>query len=365
MHFLGLDIGGANIKLATHDVAVRSVPFAMWKQYEQLTATLIDHCVGVFANPTMIGLTMTAELADCFPDKTAGVQFVVNATVAAFPGKPVRVWMTSGEFAEPADAVELPLLVAAANWHALATWAARAAPVGPALLIDIGSTTTDIIPLYQGVPVSEGSCDIQRLVHSELLYTGATRTPVCAVAKSVEVEGLLIPLAAELFATMKDVRLIRGELPEDPSDFDTADGRPATRPCAASRLAHMLCCDTQELDEQQIRQIADQLHLEQIQQVEAGIRNRLEFLKTQQFGASSNPVLLISGSGRDLVRQAIQRIDDTEYSSVMDLSKMWKTDITDCACVCGRSPGIGKVPGRSASDAGICSKSFHFLAPEF
>lgn len=93
--------------------------------------------------------------------------------------------MTSGEFAEVQDAIELPQLVAAANWHALATWAGRAVPVGPALLIDAGSTTTDIIPLLNGIPCPQGFTDLQRLADPELVYTGVRRTPILLIVHHV------------------------------------------------------------------------------------------------------------------------------------------------------------------------------------
>lgn len=337
MQFLGIDIGGANIKLATHDGVVRSLPFAMWKQHDQLAESLRLIAAEEFPDVSMVGLTMTAELADCFQNKAEGVRHVVESTVAAFPGKPVRVWMTSGEFAEPEDAVELSVLVAAANWHALASWAARATTDGPALLIDMGSTTTDLIPLLNGVPVAEGATDLQRLMHCELLYSGAARTPVCAVARAVLVAGKTVPLAAEFFATMLDVRLILGSIPEDHQNTNTADGRPATRVCALNRLAHIVCCDTVELGEEDIVHIARQLHQEQLNQLAGCLRNRLQYLNrvaSETAGPVSAvaPVLLVSGSGREIVKEVAQTFDHTSFSSVMDLSQMWRTDISDCAC---------------------------------
>ncbi|MCA9057241.1 MAG: hypothetical protein KDA85_02030, partial [Planctomycetaceae bacterium] len=63
MKFLGLDIGGANLKLATADGHTRSSSFAMWQRHAELTAELQRLATDVFAQPDLIGLTMTAELA--------------------------------------------------------------------------------------------------------------------------------------------------------------------------------------------------------------------------------------------------------------------------------------------------------------
>src|SRR5436189_45661 len=94
------------------------------------------------------------------------------------------------------------LKVASANWHALATLAGQYMPEGPGLLIDIGSTTTDVIPLLDGIPIPQGMTDPDRLARHELIYTGVRRTPVCAVTRE--------SVAAELFATTRDVYLVLG-----------------------------------------------------------------------------------------------------------------------------------------------------------
>src|SRR5262249_413708 len=147
-------------------------------------------------------------------------------------GKRVLVWLIDGRLVELAEARRTPLLAAASNWLALATFAGRYAPPGPAVFIDVGSTTADIGPLLHGRPVPPGRTDRQRLKCQELVYTGVRRTPVC---------GLLGPsVSAEFFATTLDVYLLLGQVAEDETDYGTADGRPATRLFAHARLARML-----------------------------------------------------------------------------------------------------------------------------
>ena len=138
-----------------------------------------------------------------------------------------------GQFHLIAAILENPLLAAASNWLALATIAARLVGQGGGLLIDVGSTTTDIIPLIDGNPAPRGRTDTERLGSGELVYTGVRRTPVCALADRLPFGGVPTGLAAELFATTHDVYLTLGALPEKPDDTDTADGRPATREACA------------------------------------------------------------------------------------------------------------------------------------
>ncbi len=146
-------------------------------------------------------------------------------------------------------------------------------PNGRAILIDVGSTTTDIIPILDGVPVPEGKTDYDRLFSHELVYTGVRRTPVCAV--------MLRFIAGELFATTLDAYLILGVIPEDPNDRDTADGRPATRKYAHARLARMYCADAEMVPEENIRILAEGIRDQQINHICNGIgmvKSRLQLM---------------------------------------------------------------------------------------
>ena len=232
---LGLDIGGANLKAATPQGQALSLPFALWREPAALPRRLrelLDHFP-----PQPLAVTMTGELCDCFMSKRAGVHVILDSLVQAAPNTPIHVWSTHGRFVDVDEARADPWRVASANWHALATFAGRFVPEGAALLIDIGSTTTDIIPLWQGRPAPRGLTDPQRLGSGELVYSGVRRTPVCGV--------LGMDVAAELFATMHDVYLVLDMLPEEPDNRDTADGRPATRAWAHGRLARMMCSDAE------------------------------------------------------------------------------------------------------------------------
>ena len=339
MRILGLDIGGANVKASTADGECLSIPFPIWQKKEGLREVLSQLPYFRQLAPQIVAVTMTAELADCFISKADGVAFVINTVVEAFPNSLIRIWLTSGEFAEPLDAIELPELAGASNWHALATWAGRAIPTGPALVIDIGSTTTDIIPLVDGCPVPEGRTDLERLAASELLYTGIHRTPVCAIVRSVPLineEGsgvpVFVPVAAEVFATALDVHLLNGDIPPNEKEMETADGRPATRTASFNRLAHMLCCDASELSEVQLLAIAAHVADQQLEQICEAIRNRvcyLEGLTSSLTGIKTQIVL--SGSGTWMSERAIRRIGEDRFGAISNLVEMFVRNVTASA----------------------------------
>ncbi len=334
---LGLDIGGANIKAASSDGNSEQLPFAIWKSPEQLADRLRSLQLLSSLQPGLVALTMTAELADCFPTRAAGVRFIVQAVTSVFPQIPVRVWLTSGEFCTAEEAYDLTELAAAANWHALATWAGRAVPQGPALLIDVGSTTTDLIPLSDGTPLPTGLNDLQRLATGELLYSGVRRTPVCAIVRSLplqlseDAEPQLIPIAAEFFAATQDVHLLTGSLPEEPECTDTADGRPATREAALNRLAHQLCCDATDLAPAQLTAAAEFVVEQQLQQLLAAIRRRLNELASQHPQQSHRIRVLLSGSGAWLAARALEEPGDPRVIEILNLSEMFVSGVSTCA----------------------------------
>ena len=310
---LGLDIGGANLKAAHTSGAALSRPFALWRQPASLPQALAA-LVRDFPPADEWAVTMTGELCDCFAGKREGVRHILDAVAEAAGPIPVAVWRTDGRFSALAVArQENPLTVAASNWLALATWAGRLVPSGPALLIDVGTTTTDIIPLHDGRPIATGRTDPERLRYGELVYTGVRRTPVCALG------GNDNRLAAEWFATTHDVYLVLELMAEDPSDTDTADGRPATRACAHARLARMLCADLETSTPDERLALARQVQRRQVRMIRRAI-------DTVVRGLPKPERVILAGCGEFLARQACGRCP------TVSLSGEWSTTLSQAAC---------------------------------
>lgn len=246
MRWLALDIGGANVKVADGEGYAATQPFPLWKQPDELPQFL-RRLIADSPTCDRLAITMTGELADCFETKANGVRAILNAVNEAADSRHTRVYLSNGRLVTPQVAERSPTLVAAANWHALAAYAARFSH-GPSLLLDIGSTTTDIIPIDDGKPIAKGTTDTQRLASGELYYTGVQRNPVCGIAQIGTYRGDELPLAQEYFATAGDVYVILGDLPEVPTNTETADGRPATKKHARARLSRMVCADVDEFN---------------------------------------------------------------------------------------------------------------------
>lgn len=248
MTWLGIDIGGANLKAADGLGWAASLPFALWREPKRLAEqlrTLMAH----HSSCDHVAATMTGELADCFENKATGVAFILDAVEQAADGRDTLIYLHDGSLVAPDRAKAQPASVAAANWHALARFAARFTACQPALLIDVGSTTCDVIPLLDGEVATLHRTDTARLLSGELVYAGIERTPVCALVSKLPYRGQSCPIAREFFATTADVYTVLDRVPEQPLNRDTADGRPATKAAARGRLARMVCSDSQDFDE--------------------------------------------------------------------------------------------------------------------
>jgi (4-(4-[2-(gamma-L-glutamylamino)ethyl]phenoxymethyl)furan-2-yl)methanamine synthase len=300
MSWLGLDIGGANLKAADGRGWGRSVPFALWRQPERLSAALAA-LVEKAPAADRIAVTMTGELCDCFKSKAEGVRHILSAIQHVAGPRNARVYLLNGKFATIEEAKEKPHFAAASNWHALAAFACRFVTGRAGLLIDIGSTTTDVIPLIEGQVTARGRTDTERLQAGELLYRGVGRTPICAVAKELPWQGKPCPIAAEFFSTTADAYVLLGDIIEEPDADWTADGRPLTIAHAQQRLARQLCADAGELMPDEFQLIARAVREMQL----CELRECVERVVGRM--AERPSTFIISGSGELLAREAFER----------------------------------------------------------
>lgn len=302
MTFLALDIGGANLKAADGDGYAASMRFALWREPGQL-ATNLRRMIAEAPASTRLAVTMTAELADCFADKSEGVLEILDAVDEAADGRPVRVYRNDGRLVAPAVIRSQPFGAAATNWHALARYAARwRDESGVTMLIDVGSSTCDLIRLADPEEIPAAATDTERLLAGQLVYLGVERTPVCSLVSELPYRGRLCPIARELFATTLDVSLLLGRMPEALPNTDTADGRPATKAAARKRMSRMICAG---LDEFNHRDAVAMAHAVE----DAQARLLALAIEKTATGLTAPPMrIVISGHGDWLARAALARL---------------------------------------------------------
>jgi len=257
---IGVDIGGANLKFATSDGDGWSTSFPMWSRPAELKCAIVQQLNScTTAIPCRaLAVTMTGELADCFRDRGVGVRHIVQHTVDAAKRCGIdQVWFygVDGQFHTPQQAKQRVDQIAAANWHALASYVAKRL-AGDGLLIDVGSTTTDLIPLSGGRVATDAKTDFDRLKEGSLVYVGCRRTPVCALVDTLPYQHDCVAVMNEVFATIDDAMLLLGHCREVDDETDTADGMPRTIEQARNRMARMIGLDHRHLTLDEAQQMA-------------------------------------------------------------------------------------------------------------
>jgi (4-(4-[2-(gamma-L-glutamylamino)ethyl]phenoxymethyl)furan-2-yl)methanamine synthase len=243
---IGWDLGGVHVKVARVEagrvVAAAQAPCPLWQGVAALDRAIADLPDWVRSSAAH-AVTMTGELTDCFADRQAGVAALATWAGANLAGS-VRIYAGRAGFLAPEAASDAAADVASANWHATAALTGQIVP--DALLLDIGSTTADLIPIVGGRPAAAGYSDAERLETGELVYTGVVRTPVIALAAHAPFAGRRTRLMTETFAHMADVYRILGLLPEGADQQATGDRKGKSVAESATRLARIVGRDRAE-----------------------------------------------------------------------------------------------------------------------
>jgi probable H4MPT-linked C1 transfer pathway protein len=329
---LGLDIGGANTKasfLKTRNGIVKELRTAMeylpvWKTERGKLSIVLEKLKKRLVGPTSldgIGLTMTAELSDAYLTKREGVNHILDCTTDVFNDVPVFVLSVKAKLLPVGDARKNPLDVASANWAATGWLVSQT--VENCLIIDVGSTTTSIIPVIEGKNVAEGRSDLEKLGNGELIYSGSLRTNVATIIDDIFFQEGKVRLSSEFFAQSGDIHLLLGNIREEEYTVETCDGRGKTKREAMARLARVVCADIEMLTEQQIMAMAQYVYARQLEQIAEGLKQVYERIKVQL--GQEKISIIVTGLGRNfLARKAAEKMG---FSAIIDLGERLGTDI--------------------------------------
>src|SRR5258708_38347038 len=188
---LGWDLGGAHLKAAavarSRKVAwVRQLPCPLWLGLEHLDRA-VTNVLEEQPEARWHAVTMTGELTDFFWNRAQGVSGILSRFGRHVPASRTLVYAGISGFLTPQRAAKKPETVASANWAASAQLLASRVP--DALFVDIGSTTTDIVPIRDGKLAVRGRSDYERLACEKLVYTGIVRTPFRALQGTIPFDG--------------------------------------------------------------------------------------------------------------------------------------------------------------------------------
>lgn len=314
---IGWDIGGAHVKAAAVDtsgklLAAQQWACPLWQGVEHLELA-IDQVLDTFGRAPRHAVTMTGEMADLFADRTTGVTSILSSLQAQLDDTHIRLYAGEHGFVAPETAQENAAQVASANWHATARLVAT--KLASALVIDIGSTTTDIVPVAAHRVGNGAANDSDRLTCDELVYTGVVRTPLFALAKRAPFGGQWIATMAEYFATTADVHRLTGDLPAHADLQPSADHQDKSELASARRLARMVGRDVDDAPLQRWRALAGWFAEQQRRHIENAA---LRVLSRNDL--PSDAPLVGAGVGRFLARQLAQRLGRSylEFHELVD-----------------------------------------------
>jgi len=255
---IGIDIGGANTKVASASGEARSLYLPLWRDND--LAGELQRIKEEF-EPKRVGVVITGELADAFKSKREGICSIASSVDSVF----VRPYYLNvrGQFTRQITESEASLY-AASNWTASAAFVARC--VSDCIFVDLGSTTCDVIPIRDGKPAAM-TTDFERLRERELIYTGVLRTNFATILRLVTLNGEKYLLASELFAIAADAHRVLGNISAEDYACDTPDARPRDLEACYRRIARVLLCDVEELGRKNARDVARQVERAQIDEL--------------------------------------------------------------------------------------------------
>jgi (4-(4-[2-(gamma-L-glutamylamino)ethyl]phenoxymethyl)furan-2-yl)methanamine synthase len=358
----GWDVGGAHVKVSMADASGRLVDVVQWAcplwqgldHLERIIDEVLARWPHACRNDAVHAITMTGEMVDLFTDRAEGVRSLTHLLGQRLGTRACFFASDASWLSEPECAARWRE-VASANWLATARWVATR--MQDAVLVDIGSTTTDIVPIIGARVAARGSNDAERLASGELVYQGVVRTPLCGVAQRIEFRGAMTGVMNEWFATSADVYRLTGELWPSHDQHASADNGPKTAAASRARIARMIGRDAADASELEWRRFAQAWRHEQLN----AIGMSLARVCAAHPALSAAPIVG-AGCGRFLAAALARRetrsyVDFAALAQVSDVQGEFAEWVSTCApsvsvalLAAGAREGIRE--GHAAREAG-------------
>ncbi|MDX1914493.1 MAG: hydantoinase/oxoprolinase family protein [Methylophilus sp.] len=323
---VGWDIGGAHLKAALVDaqgkaMKVFQLPCPLWKGTHELVSAMQHMLKLMEATNVQHAVTMTGELVDYFPNRQTGV-CEIKQVVVDLLGQDVRFYAGSLGFISTEEVNSNALHIASMNWHASASFVAK--HVQNALFMDIGSTTTDLIPIQAKLLINQATTDADRMASNELIYTGLIRTPLMAIGQKITFRGRSYHIVAEHFATSADVYRLLVQLPECVDIAETADGQGKTMLETARRIARMIGYDVEDASMLDWIALAEAFKALQMCQLGQAVMQYTQ----------NTPIVLVGAGVGDFLVKELANVLECTYLNVKDMIQAEERTTLQNAAIC-------------------------------
>ena len=320
---LGMDIGGANTKLALLKFLDSELAtsysyleyFPFWEKTLNEIPTMLKRVLSKITKKAKVkikdinyfSIAITAELSDAFKTKKEGILIILNALRQVFDQEKLRFITHTGNFLSFEEAKSDSISIAGANWVSTSLFLGKF--ISKCILIDAGSTTIDIIPLLNNTPVTKGKNDIERLINHELIYTGGLRATIPSITHFVPYKGSLVRISFEKFALISDIHRILYNISEDEYINDTADKRSKSIDDCYARLARIICMDMDTISRDELNNIAKYIYQKQIELISTEIEQFLAELILRIPEFKEDHTFVITGIAAEfLIRRALLKL---------------------------------------------------------
>ena len=316
MKIIGWDIGGAHIKAVKIDLQKKTskteqIYSPIWKNINNLKKSikLIKNKLG---KTNYHAITMTAELSDIFSDRVNGVKYIVKLSSKILGEKNIFFY-SKKNFLKKKLAIKKTFELNSMNWHATASFISNSFP--NCILIDIGSTTTDIIPIKNKRIISKSVNDYQRLKSNELIYLGVLRTPIQAIKKKQN-------LINENFANLSDVYRILNKIPSSIDLFPTLDNKTKNKHDSARRIARIFGQDYEKKHFLKWKKTAHKIEREHLKILNMTIK------KIEKKKKLNKVPIIGAGIGEFLVKKVSKQKEYYSFCSTLNYKK--KNQFINC-----------------------------------
>ena len=323
MKIASFDIGGANTDLAVLefnesgtiiDIRTDRRYLPMWTKKNKLVETLLELLGQDRPEIDAVGVCITAELADAYKTKTEGVLHIARnilnvMNILQTPSKNQKI-RSNTSIELPIGFVGLngimnykeveknPMKIAAANWIATAALASFISP--NCILVDTGSTTTDIIPIKNGMECAKGRSDLERLATGELVYTGILRTNLATQVDKVPLGQNCVRVASELFSITADVHIVLENISEEDYISDTPDGAGKSKRDCLRRISRIVCADLDLISQYDGEKMANYIYQKQLERVAEALQEISERENLDE--------VVVTGLGMDIIGRNAAKI---------------------------------------------------------
>ena len=254
--YLGWDIGGANTKVCVFDnnfkiIDLHTKNIKVWNNFSDMKV-FFKYISNIYDSFEIYNLvTITAESCDNFKNRKHGMTEILSNCSNYIKGN-ILFFTNIDKYVDFETAIKSPERLFSTNWILTSKFLNKKKDID--LIIDIGSTTTDII--FKNMNIQDNINDHMRLSNKTLLYLGVIRTPLSMMADNINYNGQDISLVNEVFATTGDIFNINNDIDFSALDYLGSDNLQFTKKNSFIRLARIIGLDYTDYQEEHLNEVA-------------------------------------------------------------------------------------------------------------